>query len=338
MSRVTSQVASLPASERPDRLQRIPWVPIAVFATISFGLAWLTVLPLWVMEPNSSAYLVLAGALPTVMMFCPLIATLFVVFVMKTPARNRLQFLGIWPLRPAKRVVWFIVTMTIAPAVFVFASLGVSVLFEWTQLDVVNFSGFQAMLDEPLDDTLLRPVVLTQLAFIPFAAIFNAIPAFGEEIGWRGWLLVTLRPAGIWPAMLLSGAIWGVWHAPVILLGHNFNQPNIWGLGLMVVGSMAWGVFFGWLRLRSGSVWPAVIGHGALNASGGLVLLLTAADSSMEMALVSPFGVSGWIVLALVITLLKVTGQFRHEPHLTPKRAPRTADSIDTVKSPNEGR
>jgi len=293
MSRTTSPTGSFSVSARPDRLQKIPWTSIAVFVGISFGLAWLIVMPLWVLDSNSSAYLALAGVLPNVMMFCPLIATLFVVFGMKVPARNRLQFLGIWPLRPAKRIIWFIVTMTITPIVLVFASLGVSVLAGWAQLDVVNFSGFQAMLEQPLEDTVLRPVVFTQLAMMPFAAIFNAIPAFGEEIGWRGWLLVALRPAGIWPAMLLSGAIWGVWHAPVILLGHNFNQPNIWGLGLMVIGSMVWGVFFSWLRLRSGSVWPAVIGHGALNASGGLVLLLTAADSSMEMALVNPLGVSG---------------------------------------------
>src|SRR5699024_4403014 len=108
MSRTTSPTGSFSVSARPDRLQKIPWTSIAVFVGISFGLAWLIVMPLWVLDSNSSAYLALAGVLPNVMMFCPLIATLFVVFGMKVTARKRLHFLGIWPLCPANRIIYFI--------------------------------------------------------------------------------------------------------------------------------------------------------------------------------------------------------------------------------------
>src|SRR5699024_4612442 len=116
---------------------------------------------------------------------------------------------------------------------------------------------------------------------------------------------------GVWPALLMSGLIWGLWHAPMTLLGHNFNQPNLWGLAVMLIGCILWGIFFGWLRLRSGSVWPAVIGHSALNASGGIVLLLTSADPTMDLVLVNPLGVSGWIVLATVILVLVISGHFK---------------------------
>lgn len=294
---------------------------VAIYAAIAFALAWLVILPLWLTDATSAFSPVLAGVLPPVMMFTPLVATLIVVFGMKIPQQARLRFLGIWPLRPVKRIVWFIIAMIFVPIVFVVASLAVSLLFGWAQLDLVHFSNFQAMLGTPLDDSALRPVILMQLALMPFAAIFNAIPAFGEEIGWRGWLLPALRPMGVWPALLLSGLIWGLWHAPLILLGHNFNQPNIWGLIVMLIGCVLWGIFFGWLRLRSGSLWPAVIAHGALNASGGVVLLLTSADPTMNLALVNPLGVSGWIVLGIVTLLLLVSGQFKHEPQLAPQRA-----------------
>ncbi|MBK0417841.1 CPBP family intramembrane metalloprotease [Leucobacter sp. CSA1] len=163
-------------------------------------------------------------------------------------------------------------------------------------------------------------LVALQIAAIPLNALVGSIAAFGEEIGWRGWLLPALRPLGAWPALLLSGAIWGLWHTPVILLGYNFNRTDWSGVALMTVGAVVWGVLFGWVRLRSGSVWPAVLGHAALNASAGLLIWLPAAGEPMEMALVNPLGVSGWIVVAAVVLILLLTRQFGPEPELAPKR------------------
>lgn len=254
------------------------------------------------------------------MMFAPLVATLVVIFWIRVPRGQRLRFLGMWPLRPAKRVVWFIVAAAVAPLIIVLACIGVSSLFGWIQLDLVTFSGLQAELDAPMGTDELRLVMLVQIVAIPFGAIFNVVVTFGEEAGWRGWLLPALRPLGVWPALVLTGTIWGLWHAPVILLGHNFNEPNVWGLLLMTVGSIGWGIVFGWLRLRSGSLWPAVLGHGALNASGGLVLIVGMADAPVNLALVNPFGVAGWIVLAVVVSILAFAGQFKREPQLASKQ------------------
>ncbi|WP_152346898.1 CPBP family intramembrane glutamic endopeptidase [Brevibacterium sp. CFH 10365] len=308
------------ADTQSNRLKTVPWRAVGIFVLVSFGLAWLIILPLWLNETDSSAFGELSGILPSVMMYSPLVAVVAVYWV-RAPRGQRLRFLGIWPLRPAKRVVWFIVTAAIVPLILVVASLGVSVLFGWIKLDLTEFSGMQSQLDTPLDGEVVRAVVLMQLAMIPLAAVLNSVATFGEEIGWRGWLLPTLRPLGMWPALLLSGAIWGLWHAPVTLLGHNFNEPNVSGVVLMTVGSIGWGIVFGWLRLRSGSLWPAVVGHGALNAAGGLVLIVGDADTPLELALVNPLGVSGWFVLAVMIAVLVLTGQFNKEPQLAVKPA-----------------
>lgn len=304
--------------DRPDRVPRTPWQPVGVFIVIAFGLAWLICLPLWLADQSSAHYTILASAVQIAMMSTPLAATLVVVLVLKVPVRERLRFLGIWPLRPAKRSLWFIVASALAPLVLVLAVVAVSAVFGWLQLDLARFSGLRSSIDAPIDDSLLRMVMVGQLAVIPLAAFVNAIPAFGEEIGWRGWLLPALRPLGLWPALLLSGAIWGLWHAPLTLLGHNFEQPNGWGVLVMTIGGMAWGVLFGWLRLRSGSLWPAVIGHGALNAAGGIVLLVGTAGVPIDLVLVNPLGVAGWIVIAVVVLVLWLTGQFRCEPQLAP--------------------
>ena len=309
---------------------RVPWAAVATFIAISFVLAWAIALPAWLIDKDRPGYQALFTALASAMMFTPAIATLVVVFWLKVPVRgDRLRFLGVWPLRPAKRGVWFTVAAVFAPLVLTLASLGVAATFGWLTLDLVHFSGFQQTLDGQL--AALDPatadaakaslpslglLVGLQLLAIPFGAVFNSIFAFGEEIGWRGWLLTALRPIGTWPALLLSGVIWGLWHAPLILLGYDFNRTDWSGVALMVGGCVAWGVLFGWARLRSGSVWPAVVGHGALNASAGLFLVVGAADTSFDPALVSPLGVAGWIVLAAVALILALMGQFKRQPQL----------------------
>lgn len=324
---------------------RTPRPAVAVYIAVSFGLAWLIALPLWLKDPEDPGYAALFQVLAGAMMFTPLLATLAVVFVARTPRHERLRFLGVWPLRPARRVVWFMVGSLFAPALLVAACLGIAALFGWVRLDLVDFSGYRQMLDAQLAalgpdmaetaTASLPPIAALaalQIASIPLVGLLNLLPAFGEEIGWRGWLLPALRPLGLWPSLLLSGAIWGLWHSPVILLGYNFNRTDAWGVVLMTVGCAAWGVLFGWLRLRSGSIWPAAIGHGAFNASGSILLTtLLAADQTPNMALVNPLGVPGWIVLTVVVLILALTGQFRREPQLAPRR-PRTPEVAEPVQ------
>ncbi|QIK62820.1 CPBP family intramembrane metalloprotease [Leucobacter viscericola] len=311
--------------DRPDRLQRVPWGAVAVFVVVAFALAWLVATPLWMMGTDNPAFPLMLSLLASVMMFTPTVAALIATFVMRVPTKGtRLQFLGIWPLRPAKRVVWFTVAAIFVPVIVVGLSVAIAALFGWVTLDLVHFSAFAETLKGSLPEgsTPLPPIgvlVAAQLIAIPFGAIFNSVFAAGEEIGWRGWLLPALRPLRVWPALILSGVIWGLWHSPVILLGYNFGLTDWRGVALMTVGCVAWGVLLGWSRLRTGSVWPAVFAHGALNASGSLVILLSAAGAPIDPALASPLGVAGWIVIAIIVLVLLLTGQFRKEPALTAK-------------------
>ena len=302
-------------SDSTPQLRRVPWPAVIVFVLVACALAWLVALPLWLgdglAEPMSAVLL-------PVMMFTPAVAVLVVTFVMRVPARgHRARFLGLWPLRPAKRVVWLMVAAWLVPPVLVGVSILVAVALGFVQLDL-TFSAFAAELAKALPaGTPLPPVevvVLAQLAAVPVGALFNSVFAFGEEIGWRGWLLPALRPLGTWPALLLSGVIWGIWHSPIILLGYNFGRTDITGVLFMIGGCVAWGVLLGWVRLRSASVWPAVIAHGSLNAAAGLVVLFAAAQP--DLALAGPLGVAAWIVLALVVLVLQLTGQFRQQPEL----------------------
>lgn len=88
----------------------------------------------------------------------------------------------------------------------------------------------------------------------------------GEEIGWRGYMLTRLVDAGIPKPLLASGIIWALWHFPLILSGQYAAGPHP-GISAAIFLVDVIGIAFviGVLRLRSGSVWPAALLHGAWN-------------------------------------------------------------------------
>jgi len=300
-------------------MTRIRPAATIAFVLLACGLAWIVALPMWFDRGLANP---LSTALISVMMFTPALAVVIVMLLMRpVPKGEQLRFLGIWPLRPAKRVVWMMVLGLFAPMLLAALSVVVAALCGWVTLDLVHFSGFAEQLEASLPAGVPAPpvliVILSQLALIPFAAAtINAALAFGEELGWRGFLVPALRQYGTWPTLLISGVIWGLWHAPVILLGYNFGRTDLTGVLLMTAGCVAWGVLLGWLRLRSASLWPAVFAHGAMNAGGGMIVWFHAGGTSIDPALAGILGAAGWITCAIVVVVLVLTGQFRRQPEL----------------------
>jgi membrane protease YdiL (CAAX protease family) len=95
----------------------------------------------------------------------------------------------------------------------------------------------------------------------------SCILALGEEIGWRGYLLPRLLDAHVPRALLVSGVIWGLWHLPLILSGRYAAGPDPARSALVFMAAVVpAAVLFGWARLLTGSVWPAVVAHGAWNS------------------------------------------------------------------------
>jgi membrane protease YdiL (CAAX protease family) len=98
-------------------------------------------------------------------------------------------------------------------------------------------------------------------------ALWNCKSAAGEEIGWRGYMLLRLKSAGFPKPILLSGLIWGVWHLPLILTREYTPVPvSILPIVLFIANVTAAGYVFAWLRWSSGSIWPCIWAHGLWNA------------------------------------------------------------------------
>ena len=77
-----------------------------------------------------------------------------------------------------------------------------------------------------VDPELLRMSQYLTLAIaVVLGGVINIVPTFGEEWGWRGYLVPKMASRlHIVPTLLITGVIWGVWHAPLTALGHNYGM------------------------------------------------------------------------------------------------------------------
>ncbi len=115
-------------------------------------------------------------------------------------------------------------------------------------------------------DASLSTWAVAALLDATLGVLLGMILAFGEEVGWRGYLVPRLVAGRVPGALALSGAVWGLYHLPLIVRGAYASSDLPWiSAALFMATIVPAGVFFGWLRLASGSVWPAVLAHSVHN-------------------------------------------------------------------------
>ena len=111
-------------------------------------------------------------------------------------------------------------------------------------------------------------------------ATVNLPFTLGEEIGWRGFLYKQWETMPALKRILLTGTIWGMWHAPLILQGHNYPDHPYLGIIMMVVFCVALSFPMDWLRKNSRTILAPGIFHGMVNASAaGTFLFIQAGDT-----------------------------------------------------------
>ncbi|MBG0771405.1 MAG: CPBP family intramembrane metalloprotease [Anaerolineaceae bacterium] len=286
---------------------------IYIFLGLAFGISWLTAVviyltgglqnsPMLSIEGSeiSLAYLLLA----TAYMFGPAIANILT----RLFTREGKTDLLLEPKFNQKRWVFWLLAWFI-PGVLIILGAVIFYLF-FPQYYDPQLTLVTEQLEAVGSTTTLSPwtiVVLQVLQAILFAPVLNAISTFGEEFGWRGYLQSKLMPLGARKAVLLTGVIWGVWHWPVILMGYNygldyFGAPFLGPL-TMVLFTTALAVTLGWLTIKAQSVWPAVIGHGALNGIAAIGFLMVKGSPSNLLG-PAPTGVVGGLALLILAAAL----------------------------------
>lgn len=156
--------------------------------------------------------------------------------------------------------------------------------------------------------TLALVSAFEALTFAPFINMFFAV---GEEAGWRGWMTPFLtEKLGRRIGLPVSGCIWGLWHAPVIVFaGYNFGTGYLGapftGPLIMCVGCMALGIMLTYLYEKTESIWAPALAHGAFNAVAGIGMYFQRADVTSLALGPSPLGlIAGLPMFALAAALL----------------------------------
>jgi membrane protease YdiL (CAAX protease family) len=130
--------------------------------------------------------------------------------------------------------------------------------------------------------------------------VLGAVMLLGEELGWRAYLLPKLSPLGRRRATLLTGVLWGVWHWPLVALGVNY--PNATWLGMLAIAwvTTLYGTLLAWGTVRTGSVWPAAVGHAAFNVSSrwGPAIAERTPNLAIGPGSGGILGAVGWLVVA----------------------------------------
>jgi uncharacterized protein len=164
--------------------------------------------------------------------------------------------------------------------------------------------------DIPGDTPGERLVASVIIAFTA-GPLAMAVLALGEEIGWRGYMLTRLIDARVPRPLLVSGLVWSLWHAPLILSGRYAESPKpAFTLPVFMVTMTAMGWLAGRMRLETGSVWPAVVLHACWNA---ILISFFNASTHGDSA---PFfiGEGGVIVAASATTVTALLLRLRRPP------------------------
>jgi len=144
-------------------------------------------------------------------------------------------------------------------------------------------------------------------------SVVTALFCFAEEIGWRGYLLPLVQRDGRRFAAARVGFLHGLWHLPIVFIvaGSYLTDGSRWlTVPLFLAVLTTAGVFYGWMRDRTGSVWPSVVSHTAFNMTVGLLVdALPAHDADRVVLVGRETGVAtlGLLVLTAVFITARRT-------------------------------
>ncbi len=153
-------------------------------------------------------------------------------------------------------------------------------------------------------------LIVQALIFVVIGPIVNIIPTMGEELGWRGYLLPKLRIfLSDRTALIITGVIWGIWHLPVIVMGHNYGT-GYWGypwLGIldMIVFCVVLGIIEGYISIKLESAIPAAMIHSTVNAGAALpsIFAKSGYNPLLGPAITGLIGGLPFIVLAIILLI-----------------------------------
>ena len=280
---------------------------VLVYIIITFALTWLYCL--FVVYPVASGE-TLAG-IPAVAIQLLVAAAMFfpATGVLLTRLITREGFKNVWMKPHIKGNFRFYLLAWFGPGILTFAGMGIYFLLVPGSFDPSCGYLRQTMAAagtpyeaQAIPLNLLMLIQCVQAVFL--APILNFVTCFGEEWGWRGYLLPKMKNLlPTIPMLLVTGIIWGLWHAPLTIIGHNYGM-GYWGfpftgIGMMCVFCTVLGILLSYITLKTNSCIPAILAHGAINGIAAIGMYFTY-DGGNPFVGPTPTGIIGLIPFILV--------------------------------------
>jgi uncharacterized protein len=227
-------------------------------AFLFFGIAFGLTLTVSLLSP------LLSEATPLVHMFTPLLSTLLLLLLVTRDGYSKAGWAALGLQRAGFRA-WGLALLV----PFIILGFGYSVLW------LTGIASFAVPADVPATLPLLLVVGI----------VMSSLVGFGEEVGFRGYLLPQLASLGHGRALLLSGLLHAIWHLPVLLLTPYYHSEGnlLIVVPLFLATLTLAGVFYGYLRLTMDSVWPSTLAHGAFNSFWSTFTAFTVTTSPLAL-------------------------------------------------------
>jgi len=281
--------------ERDSATTAINWTGIALFIVLAFGISWAT----WLILGALGIPFLTRTAIG---MFGPAVACLLVRLLRHegfTDAGLRVFGPGVREAGRLYLAAYFVPLALLIIGIGIALLVGVQVWIVPDYLRALHLS--------------LPVFVLSSLSALTLGLLITMVFTFGEEFGWRGYLLPRLSPLSGTKAAIIVGVIWGLWHAPLIFFyGYEYNDlHSLLGILMFVLPTTSLSIILAWLRFRSGSIWPTVLAHAVSNQAASLALIAFVTPGNLYLG--APIGLIGILPSAAFATWLVVTGRLKPE-------------------------
>ncbi|MGI6432622.1 MAG: CPBP family intramembrane glutamic endopeptidase [Sphaerochaetaceae bacterium] len=274
---------------------------ISIFVGLSCAIAWsvFALIPLLHLSYGTGSSVIILAA----MMFAPAASNILTRLITKEGFKNLY-------LKPQfKGKIKLYVASFFGPSLLLLFSGALYFLLIPTAFDP-DLTQIKALLalQGPKNMGIPSFLLIAVAQIVVIGPVVNLIPTLGEELGWRGYLLPKLRLiTSDRKAFIISGVIWGVWHFPAIILGHNYGTSYVLypylGIIAMILFCIVLGIIEGYVTIKTGNVICAAMIHSTVNAGAALPLLLAKEgyNTLLGPAITGLVGGLPFIVLALFL-------------------------------------
>jgi len=168
-------------------------------------------------------------------------------------------------------------------------------------LKIAELAGSTAAENANLPPSPLLIIPLGIISSIIAGFTVNLIFGFSEEILWRGYFWDELKDKGLIKYTLITGSIWGLWHAPLIIQGYNYGNENLLlGTFVFVIFCIIFSFAFTIIKTKTKSTLLCGAFHGMFNAFAGVFFILMVNGNPF---IDGPIGIISIISIILIVIL-----------------------------------